>query len=100
MEKKKYYVIEKGVPIPKIVRRRRNPNVVVFGSAPATAQTVQKGATSNQMTAKNPNAVALGSMGKGRKKTMSPEAIQQRRAATKSRLAKAKKKKDTKNHDI
>jgi hypothetical protein len=43
------------------------------------------------MNRKNPNAVALGSMGKGIKKTMTPEAIRQRQAATKSRLAKAKK---------
>jgi hypothetical protein len=44
------------------------------------------------MNTANPHAQALGKLGRGRKKTMSPEAIRQRQAATKSRLAKAKKK--------
>jgi hypothetical protein len=48
------------------------------------------------MNAPNPHAQALGKLGLGRKKTMTPEAIRQRRAATKSRLAKARKQKKAK----
>ncbi len=49
------------------------------------------------MTTKNPNAVALGSMGRGIKKTMSPKAIRQRKAAAKKSVtARANRKKETK----
>ena len=42
------------------------------------------------LTAANPHAVALGRMGKGIKKTMSVEAIQQRKDAAKARSKAAK----------
>jgi len=49
------------------------------------------------MNKPNPNAVALGSMGKGIPKTMSPEAIRQRKeAAKKSKIARAARKKEGK----
>jgi hypothetical protein len=48
------------------------------------------------MNPANPHAQALGKLGRGRKKTMTPEAIRQRQAATKSRLAKARRNKKAK----
>jgi hypothetical protein len=49
------------------------------------------------MNTKNPNAIALGSMGRGIKKTMSPKAIRQRKAAAKKSVtARANRKKEAK----
>ncbi len=62
--------------------------------APATTQAAKKSTTSHKMSTKNPNAIALGSMGRGIPKTMSPKAIRQRKAAAKKSVtARANRKK-------